>query len=623
MLAIALFYTSSDNVFAQSPHTEIIGDRALIATGLNQNAVTIINRDEIEKSGKSNIIDILQSVSGLYVDQSNGLQASGIVSMRGADPNFTLIMIDGVRMNNPTDSRGGTFDYSSVSLSEIERIEILKGAQSYAYGSSALAGVIDIVTKSFKKHPFEQNIEHGNRGWLNSSSDLNHSLASTNFSLAANYLDSGNPLNKSNATHKNLSAHINHAFNTKQTIKLISRYSEVNKNFFPDDSGGKEFAHLNDQQKTNEREWVASVNINQVLTDSSLINFRISHLEHKNDNESPGIAPGIRNPFGIPPNQSNSTFRSTQLITRSTTFLNSQVAFNAGLEGNFERGKESGSINFAGIDIPNQYKIDRDTYALFGQLQYSFNNALTVDLGSRVDVPEDYSTRYSPQLAATYWSQSLNTTFRFDAAAAFKLPSFFALGNSIVGNPSLKPETSNNLSLSTASNFYDQRLLIESSIFTSEYKNLIDFIPIPIPLLINRSKVNIYGGELNFRFNIHPKLSLQSNVSYSENKIKSSDEELLNRPNWQSFIQTNWQPKDSININIQTSYVGTVRDSSIPTGEVKLDNYVRVDAAITWSMHPKATLRGAIDNVFDEHYDLAIGVPANGITPRVNLSFQY
>ncbi len=116
---------------------------------------------------------------------------------------------------------------------------------------------------------------------------------------------------------------------------------------------------------------------------------------------------------------------------------------------------------------------------------------------------------------------------------------------------------------------------------------------------------------------------MQTNISYNENDIKSSDDELLNRPNWKSFIQANWQPKNNLHLNLGTTYIGSVRDSSIPTGEVKLDDYIRVDAALTWTMHPKAKLRGAIDNLFDEDYDLAIGVPANGITPRVNFSFLY
>ena len=617
------FYASSCNIFAQSADTQIIGDRALIATGVNQNAVTLITRDDIEQSGKTNIVDVLQSVSGLYVDQSNGLQTSGTVSIRGADPNFTLILIDGIRVNNPTDSLGGTFDFSSISLSEIERIEILKGAQSYAYGSSALAGVINIVTTSFKKHSFEQNFEHGNRGWFNSSSTLNHSLDATNFGLSANYLDSGNPPNKSDAIYRNFSSHVNHVFNDKQSLKMISRYSEVDKDFFPDDSGGIEFAQIADQQETTEREWLASINFNQIVSDSSQLNFRISHLQHKNDEDSPGIAPGFRNPFGIPPNQSNTTFRSTQFISRFTKFINSQSTFNFGIEGNFERGKESGSINFAGVDIPTHYNLDRDTYAIFGQYQYAFNDAFSINTGSRVDIPDDHSTRFSPQFSATYWSRTLDTTFRFDAATAFKLPSFFALGNSIVGNPSLKPETSNNVSVSASREFYDQRIFIESSIFSNEYKNLIDFTPGPPPLLINRSKVYIYGGEFNLRYNVSPKISLHTNISYSENDIKNSSDELLNRPNWQSFIQTNWQPNNNLHFNLQATYISSVRDSSIPTGEVKLDDYIRVDTAITWTMHPKAKLRGAIDNLLDEDYDLAIGVPANGITPRINFSFLY
>ena len=109
------------------------------------------------------------------------------------------------------------------------------------------------------------------------------------------------------------------------------------------------------------------------------------------------------------------------------------------------------------------------------------NEALNLDFGARIDAPEGHGDRFSPQLGLSYFSRPINTSFRVDAATAFKLPSFFALGNPIVGNSSLKPETSKSLSLSALTDFFNGKFEVESSIYISEYKNLIDFSPGPPP----------------------------------------------------------------------------------------------------------------------------------------------
>ena len=238
-------------------------------------------------------------------------------------------------------------------------------------------------------------------------------------------------------------------------------------------------------------------------------------------------------------------------------------------------------------------------------------------------MPEHHSNRLSQQLALTYFLQSINTTLQLHAGTAFKLPSFFALGNSIVGNPSLKPETSNNVSLSTTTDFFDQKIRFETSTFFSKYEDLVDFSPGPPPQLVNRSNVDIFGSELNLRLNINSKFSMTSSISYSENNIKNSREELLNRPDWQALMLFNWQPRENVNLSFQASHIGRIHDSAIPSGLKTLDDYTRFDTAVEWNIHSTAKLRAAVDNLLDKDYDLAIGVPANGITPRVNVSFSF
>lgn len=614
---------SCTSALAEFSDIQVIGDRALIARGIHQTTATIITSKEIQQSGKSSIVELLQGMPGLYVEQTNGLTTNGNISVRGADPNFTLVLIDGVRVNNPTNSRGGSYNFSSIDLSTVERIEILKGPQSFAYGSSALAGVINIVTTTEKNDTFEQHIENGNRGWISSSTSVVKNFDTNNISISTNYLDSGEPQNKSDEIRHGVNTHLIHKINNTDSFTIRSRYSKQQKDFFPEDSGGINLAELPQQQHQVEREWLTSFNYKKDFKSSTKLNFNLSHYENKIDDDSPGIAPGTRDPFGIPASKSDVSYRSTQLVAGVTTLPNSQSAINLGFEGNFEHGSERGILTIAGTNIDNRYKLDRDTYAFFAQGLFSLNDTMDFESAARIDSPEKHSTRFSPQLAINFFLRQLNTSARVEASSAFKVPSFFALGNNIVGNTSLKPETSMNYGINTSTDLLKQKILFKTSAYISKYENLIDFFAGPPPQLINRSKVDIYGGEVSLEYIQDSRFNLKTNLSYSKNDIKNSSENLLKRPKWQAGIQAYWQPMQNLSFTLDTRYIGKIRDSSLPTGEVKLDDYTRVDAVATWNIHPKANVRAAVDNLFNENYQLAVGVPADGITPRVNLSVVF
>src|SRR5690606_20935123 len=101
----------------------------------------------LQSHAGASLLDVLANNSRVHVDLNAGSGSINSLYLRGADPNFTQVQIDGVAVNDPTNSRGGAYDLSALPLAAIERIEILPGAASSLYGSQALAGVINIVTR--------------------------------------------------------------------------------------------------------------------------------------------------------------------------------------------------------------------------------------------------------------------------------------------------------------------------------------------------------------------------------------------------------------------------------------------------------------------------------------------
>ena len=112
--------------------------------------VTIINEKAIAARNPASAVELFQQIPEIQIDQVGNAGGQGNIYIRGSEPNHTLILIDGVRLNDPTNNRGGGYDLSSLDPSSIERVEIIRGAGSAMYGADAMGGIVNIVTKRGK-----------------------------------------------------------------------------------------------------------------------------------------------------------------------------------------------------------------------------------------------------------------------------------------------------------------------------------------------------------------------------------------------------------------------------------------------------------------------------------------
>jgi vitamin B12 transporter len=125
----------------------VSGTRVPVADGRRPFQATALTGEQLDAGISPSVVDALRFVPGLHVVQEGAPGGRAALSLRGLDPNHVVVLVDGVRVNDPTNSRGGSFDPSTLALVDIEKIEIVRGPLSSIHGADALAGVVQIVTR--------------------------------------------------------------------------------------------------------------------------------------------------------------------------------------------------------------------------------------------------------------------------------------------------------------------------------------------------------------------------------------------------------------------------------------------------------------------------------------------
>ena len=584
--------------------------------------VTVINRNDIETLAAQNVVELLTSY-GFHVEQAAGSGSLSSIYLRGADPNFTLVLINGVKVNDPTNSRGGSFDFSSLSLDTIEQIEIVRGPLSSTYGSDALSGVINIITKQAQKElEASVNLVKGENGMQALSSTYEIQSDQFQFSITGAYNDSGEQVEGTELESSSADLKGAWIISNATQLNFHTRYYDSDSKAFPEDSGGSTFAVLSDVDERDVFEALVNLELLHTLNKNVALSLKSSVFHHEEDTDSPGVAPGIRDPIGIPINSSESEFTRYAITASSIITPNKNISSAVGMDIEIEEGNTKGFLDFGFGQVPTDFDLDRTTYSAFSEIE-AFIGSFTILTGLRFDSPEDFSGRLSPNFGVNYQLPNLTSNIRFNWGKGFKLPSFFALGNPIVGNENIKPETSEIFEVGFDTSVFQNKGQVNITFFTQEFKNIVDFDAGPPPSLVNRNKVHAKGVEFGLGLIPIKNVTSQLFVNYVDTNIKGDDGNLLNRPEWRGSVSINWQAKHNLRFGFNTIYVDEVEDSSIPTGIVTLDDYIRVNVSAAWQAIPNLNLIFAVDNLLDEEYEETIGNEAAGISARFQLRGKF
>lgn len=583
-------------------------------------SVTVLSRELIQESAAANAVDLLRQVPFLYLSQAGGRGGLTTITLRGAKPNLVLVMIDGVPVNDITDVLGGSFDFSTLSLDNVEQIEIVRGPMSSLYGSQAIAGVINIVSRRHEDaSTAEFGVEGGNFSSIRTTANVAERFKGTDYILGGSYFNLGQQIGLDHYSLGTGTLGSTTDLNRQRVLQFNARFQQRQYSGYPEGSGGPEFAILHEAERDRSQELVLGGSYRQQWNSWWSYSVNLNAFHRSDENFTPAILDQVPpSSQSLPSAKTNTGFRRLELGISNNFKLGSLWTAQLGLTATDEDGNSDGLISGT---LPANFHLRRDTLQLNGEILYH-SRRLTTSLGMSVDKTGGFSDVISPRAGANL-QVARNTHLKGSWGQGFNLPSFYALGYPIIGNPKLKPEYSNGFDVGITQNLLRNRVKSGLTYFHTYTRNLIDFSPQAFQL-VNRSAVRTQGGEFDLQVSITDKLGLGANASHLEWSIVNSTEPLRNVPHWTGGINLDWSPSRRLHSRVETVVVGRRFDFQIPVPEqTSVGGYETSSVAVTYQVTDQLTSDFRADNFFNSHYHEFIGFPNPGIYVRGGLTYRF
>jgi vitamin B12 transporter len=571
--------------------------------------ITVVADKEIQVTNPANVEEALSRVPGLFVDRA-GAGGFSSLYMRGAESSHVLIMIDGVRVNDPTTTRGSAYDLSSIDIYQLDRIEVLRGPASAIYGADALAGVVNFITKRGKQSgvgasaygAIGQYEYQKAGGSVSAGNDLVQGLVSAGYSHEGS--DADNAYLRLNTYSGSL------RFTPGETIngEVFGYRTERRGAAFPDDSGGSRLAVNRELTLRDAVDTVYGASLAGGDPNVVRVAGNVSVYERTESADNAFVDPGVR--FPVPAFLGDTDYRSTTLTLTATRNWGSFNNLVVGVQRQTEKGGMTsvGDFDFDGNADNLQYRLRRRTDSAFAEGRWRVATPLSLQIGVRYDDIQDYGSSTTPHLGAVWDLPNGTTTLKANYSQGFKPPSFFALGFPIGGNPNLKPEESTNYELTLVQALGNLGSSLEVSVFRTEYQNLVDFDSNTFTN-INRGSVTISGIEPTLKWRFDPAWRLQAGVTALQIDEKDGRPPLRNRPESKATVGVVWDIDARSSLFAVASYTGSFIDRSNPTGDIDMPSYSSFDMAYSiqfgW-----ARMKLAVDNLFGTNYEQFVGFPA-------------
>ncbi len=567
-------------------------------------SVTVVTADEIADRQIKTMPDLLRDVPGLNVIQSGGPGGQTSVFIRGTDSNHTKVFIDGIDVSDPS-SPTSTFDLGQLLTQDIEKVEILRGPQSGLYGSDAIGGVINVITKSGSgPAQFSVNAEAGSFDTFNQAGAVSGSFDRFNYAANIEHFHAGStpvtPLDllppgqaRINDYDDNLTESTKLGFHLTDQfdIGLVARYTDTHLRFTGEDYDNYPAPDTPD----------ATQSENDTKQYYTRATARLSSFEGALEQTLGAAYSSIKSyeysPYDYQPGDSESDYFGARV--KFDWQGNIRLAANEQLVLGAEHQRDSITAPVsAGTTIESGYA------ELQSSVGKDFFNALNV----RYDNNDRFGSQVTYRVAPAYLIEDSGTKLKASVGTGFKAPTLSQMFQNFpdfdfFGNPNLKPETSLGYDAGFEQALLNKRLNFGITYFRNNIKNLIA-TNAEDTSYANYGRVTTQGVESFISYQPLRTLTLRMDYTYTEATDDVLDQELLRRPKHKGSMDAEWHATERWSLNASalsvSSWVDGNRDFSIP--RLNAPPYTTVNLASGYQLAHGLSVYGRITNLLNRHY---------------------
>ncbi len=594
-------------------------------------AITVISAEDIVAKRITNVADALRTVPGLDVIRSGGIGQPTAVYLRGANANHTLVLVDGVEMNDPS-SPNGAFDFANLQTDNIERIEVVRGAASAAYGSDAMGGVINVITKKGQgATKYTATAEGGSYDTWKTTGAISGSTERINYSLDASRMETAG-FSAADHTMGNTdpNGHRNNTVSGRSGIKvndnldlgLTLRYNEGKT--FNDDCGGVSCDNTGNYNTFNE---LFTRGFGHLKLFDGLWEQTIGSAYSRTDRNNVTVF----NPASL-----NSYGNSIAANLGEKVKLDYQSIFNVHKASTITLGVEeeadSLSSSAASPDLygTNASIPQKTMNTISGYLQDQINlfDRSFTTVGVRYDDNNRFGGHETWRVNELYNFKETGTRLKGNYGTGFKAPSLNQLYDTIYGsgNASLKPETSVNWDAGLEQDIIRKKVMAGVSYFNNNFDNLIDFLKVAPYTNNNISRAKVSGVETFLELHPINDLTFRGTYTYQQTLNLVTDIQLLHRPRNKASFDADYQFVEKAHVHLNVLMVGQKADSAYISGEsvpLTIGSYALLNLAGSYDVHKNVQLFARIDNVLNKQYEEVYGYGTSGVAGYGGVKLAY
>lgn len=609
-------------LFAALPFPALAQDREIVVTasGFEQpreevgQAITVIDADRLRETQTNVISDILRTVPGVRVARSGGVGAQTSAFVRGGDSSQTLVLIDGVRLNDPSNPNGA-FDFGALLTGNIDRIEVLRGPNSVIWGSQAIGGVVNIRTATpTEALTVTARGEYGYSDTAEAEANIAGTSGRLSGSIGGSYFrtDGISALRAGTERdgYENYSANgkLRVGFGANVDLDLRGYYNRGTVEF--DDAFG---ATPDSFPETENAQFIGYFGLNARLAEGRFVN-RLSYartdLTREGSEDVDPVSFNVNRLKGtIDRVEYHGNFRATDFAT---------FVFGAEYERSFA------SIFFPANGpgtVPDT--ASNEVISGFGQVIVRPLAGLTLTGGVRHDDYDRYGGQTTFGANFAYTPNDGATVLRGTYAEGFRAPT---LTEALLpfGNTALEPEETKSFDIGVEQGALDGRLSASATYFRRTARNLITF-SFDTFQSENIARARVEGFELELAARPVDTLSVQASYSLLDAKSRSPDatfgNRLARRAKHSATVSADWRSPWGVSVGGTVTLVGDSFDDLANTAP--LDGYALAGVRASYAINERLELYGRVENLFDANYQTVAGYGTLGRNAYVGVRARF